>query len=170
MTLLLDPICETVEQRWYPGLPNARAQPWAEMLWNAARLTGITLALTLLFLPLYLILLFFPPFNLFVFFGLNGYLLGREYFEVAAARRLESGEARAAVIISDKPGVWIAGADIEEFGTLSTAEDGERLSRGGHELLGRLERLPIPVIAAIDSPSSPAASNTGGLSSCMSFE
>lgn len=95
MTLLLDPICDAVEQRWYPGLPTAREQPWAEMLWDAARLTGATIALNLLFLPLYLILLFFPPFNLFVFFGLNGYLLGREYFEVAAVRRLESVEARA---------------------------------------------------------------------------
>jgi 3-hydroxyacyl-CoA dehydrogenase / enoyl-CoA hydratase / 3-hydroxybutyryl-CoA epimerase len=66
--------------------------------------------------------------------------------------RLEAGEggARAAVILSAKPGVWIAGADIEEFTTLETAADGERLSRIGHDLLGRLERLPIPVVAAID--------------------
>jgi 3-hydroxyacyl-CoA dehydrogenase/enoyl-CoA hydratase/3-hydroxybutyryl-CoA epimerase len=66
--------------------------------------------------------------------------------------RLEAGEggARAAVIVSDKPGVWIAGADIEEFKDIESAADGERLSRGGHELLDRLERLPIPVVAAID--------------------
>ena len=30
-------------------------------------------------------------------------------------RRLEAGEARSAVIVSEKPGVWIAGADIEQF-------------------------------------------------------
>ena len=35
--------------------------------------------------------------------------------------QLESSDARAAIIISDKPNVWIAGADIEEFGTLRTA-------------------------------------------------
>lgn len=64
--------------------------------------------------------------------------------------RLESGAARAAIIISDKPGVWIAGADIEEFETLETSDDGERLSRTGHDLLRRLERLSIPVLAAID--------------------
>jgi 3-hydroxyacyl-CoA dehydrogenase / enoyl-CoA hydratase / 3-hydroxybutyryl-CoA epimerase len=66
--------------------------------------------------------------------------------------RLEAreGGVRAAVILSSKPGVWIAGADIEEFKTLETAADGERLSRTGHDLLGRLERLPVPVIAAID--------------------
>ena len=64
--------------------------------------------------------------------------------------RLETSDARAAIIISGKPGVWIAGADIEEFGELKTAADGERLSRTGHELLERLERLRIPVLAAID--------------------
>jgi 3-hydroxyacyl-CoA dehydrogenase / enoyl-CoA hydratase / 3-hydroxybutyryl-CoA epimerase len=64
--------------------------------------------------------------------------------------RLERGEARAAVILSEKPGVWIAGADIEQFTTLGSAADGERLSRTAHELLARLERLPIPVVAGID--------------------
>ncbi|HLS68520.1 MAG TPA: EI24 domain-containing protein [Kiloniellales bacterium] len=95
MTLLLDPICEAVEQGWYPDLPPGREQPWAEILWDTARLTGVIVFLNLLFLPLYLVLLFFPPFNLFVFYGLNGYLLGREYFEVAAVRRLQSGEVQA---------------------------------------------------------------------------
>ncbi|HEX7241846.1 MAG TPA: 3-hydroxyacyl-CoA dehydrogenase NAD-binding domain-containing protein, partial [Longimicrobiaceae bacterium] len=45
---------------------------------------------------------------------------------------------------------WIAGADIEEFTRIETAQDGERMSRAGHELLNRLERLRIPVVAAID--------------------
>jgi 3-hydroxyacyl-CoA dehydrogenase/enoyl-CoA hydratase/3-hydroxybutyryl-CoA epimerase len=67
-----------------------------------------------------------------------------------AIRRLEAGDARAAVILSAKPGVWIAGADIEELEEIRTAADGERLSRTAHELLGRLERLAIPVVAAID--------------------
>jgi 3-hydroxyacyl-CoA dehydrogenase / enoyl-CoA hydratase / 3-hydroxybutyryl-CoA epimerase len=69
-----------------------------------------------------------------------------------AIERLESGEAgvEGAVIVSEKPGVWIAGADIEEFGEIRTAADGEQLSRTGHEMLGRLEQLRIPVVAAID--------------------
>jgi 3-hydroxyacyl-CoA dehydrogenase / enoyl-CoA hydratase / 3-hydroxybutyryl-CoA epimerase len=66
--------------------------------------------------------------------------------------RLERGEggARAAVLLSEKEGTWIAGADIEEFADISTAEDGERVSRDAHALLSRLEQLPIPVVAAID--------------------
>jgi 3-hydroxyacyl-CoA dehydrogenase / enoyl-CoA hydratase / 3-hydroxybutyryl-CoA epimerase len=66
--------------------------------------------------------------------------------------RLESGTEpiRAAVIASGKPGVWIAGADVEQLRRIETAADGERLSRTGHELTERLERLAIPVVAAID--------------------
>src|SRR5690606_19135757 len=74
--------------------------------------------------------------------------LVREFATVIDA--LETTEAEAAVILSSKPGVWIAGADIDEFRDLRTPEDGERLSQSGHELLGRLERLRIPVVAAID--------------------
>ena len=33
--------------------------------------------------------------NLFVFFGLNGYLLGREYFELAALRRMDAHAVRS---------------------------------------------------------------------------
>jgi 3-hydroxyacyl-CoA dehydrogenase / enoyl-CoA hydratase / 3-hydroxybutyryl-CoA epimerase len=60
------------------------------------------------------------------------------------------GGARAAVIVSEKRGTWIAGADIEEFKDFHTAADAEGASRAGQDLLNRLERLQIPVVAAID--------------------
>jgi 3-hydroxyacyl-CoA dehydrogenase / enoyl-CoA hydratase / 3-hydroxybutyryl-CoA epimerase len=70
----------------------------------------------------------------------------------AVLERLESGRdgARAAIIVSGKPGVWIAGADVEQLREIRTAADGEALSRSAHELLGRLENLRLPVVAAID--------------------
>ncbi|HEU0053752.1 MAG TPA: enoyl-CoA hydratase-related protein, partial [Longimicrobium sp.] len=70
----------------------------------------------------------------------------------AIIQRLEAGEAgvRAAVILSAKKGTWIAGADIEEFKKFQSAADAEQVSRTGQELLNRLERLRIPVVAAID--------------------
>ncbi len=73
-----------------------------------------------------------------------------EITEILGQLETGGGGARAAVILSGKPGNWIAGADIEEFRKWETAEDGERASRTGQELLGRLENLPIPVVAAID--------------------
>ena len=50
----------------------------------------MALILNILVLPLYLI----PGLNVFVFYGLNGYLLGREYFELVALRRIEPRAAR----------------------------------------------------------------------------
>src|SRR3979409_1608068 len=55
----------------------------------------------------------------------------------------------AAALISGKPDVWIAGADIEEFQELKTATDAERLSRDVQMLLDSVERLRIPIIASI---------------------
>ena len=56
---------------------------------------------------------------------------------------------RGVVLASGKPDTWIAGADIDEFLTMHGASDAESLSRGGQELLSRLESLAIPVVAAI---------------------
>ena len=69
---------------------------------------------------------------------------------VALVTRLERDTTvHAAVFISGKPDVWIAGADIEEFQELKTATDAERLSRDGQMLLDSVERLRIPIVAAI---------------------
>ena len=69
---------------------------------------------------------------------------------VALVSQLERDTTvNGAVLISGKPDVWIAGADIEEFQELKTAADAERLSRDGQMMLDSLERLRVPIIAAI---------------------
>ena len=65
--------------------------------------------------------------------------------------RLDRDESiRAAVIRSGKADVWVAGADIEEFLGIETSSQAEALSRDGHALLDRLEKLRTPVVAAIN--------------------
>ncbi|HEY7878756.1 MAG TPA: enoyl-CoA hydratase-related protein, partial [Gemmatimonadaceae bacterium] len=56
---------------------------------------------------------------------------------------------RAVVLMSGKTENFIAGADIEEFVALGSAQDGEALSRTGQSLLRRLETLRAPVVVAI---------------------
>ena len=75
---------------------------------------------------------------------------------VAIIDRLErDASIEAAVLISGKPENFIAGADIEEFLPLETATDAERLSRSGQALLDSLERVRVPVVAAMsDQPTS----------------
>jgi CysZ protein len=94
LSFLLEDIARAVERRHYPELPPAREQPLGEAIVAALSFFATTVMLNLLLLPVYLLLLFLPPFNVFVFYGVNGYLLGREYFELVAARRLDSREAK----------------------------------------------------------------------------
>jgi 3-hydroxyacyl-CoA dehydrogenase / enoyl-CoA hydratase / 3-hydroxybutyryl-CoA epimerase len=65
-------------------------------------------------------------------------------------RRLDGDASiQAAVLISGKGDTFIAGADIEEFLEIKSADDAERLSLDGQSLLDRLEQLRTPVVAAI---------------------
>jgi 3-hydroxyacyl-CoA dehydrogenase/enoyl-CoA hydratase/3-hydroxybutyryl-CoA epimerase len=74
----------------------------------------------------------------------------REEF-VALLDRLEhDSSVRAAVLLSGKPDVWIAGADVEELAALPGATEAARLSQYGHELMDRVERLRTPIVAAIN--------------------
>ncbi|MFN2400062.1 MAG: fatty acid oxidation complex subunit alpha FadJ [Gemmatimonadaceae bacterium] len=67
-----------------------------------------------------------------------------------AFENLERDESvRAIVLMSGKPDIFIAGADIDEFLEIENAIDAERMSRDGQALLGRIERLRTPVVAAI---------------------
>jgi uncharacterized protein involved in cysteine biosynthesis len=90
--LFTDRVAERVEQRHYPGLAPARPQPLGEIVANTAKLLGASLVLNLLALPLY----FVPGLNLATFYAVNGLLLGREFFETAALRRLDPAAAKRA--------------------------------------------------------------------------
>src|ERR1700694_2964538 len=56
---------------------------------------------------------------------------------------------RGAVLVSGKPDIFIAGADIEQFLELKSAADAEQLSLAGQLLLSRIQKLRIPLVAAI---------------------
>lgn len=90
LSFFLDAAIDAVEARHYPGLPAPRRPGIAEQAVMALRLLLLGLVLNLFALPLYLI----PAINLMVFYGLNGYILGREYLEMVAVRRLEPAERR----------------------------------------------------------------------------
>ena len=73
----------------------------------------------------------------------------REEFAAVLDRLERDQSIRAAIVRSGKPDVWVAGADIEEFLEIETASQAEAMSRDGHALLERLEKLQTPVVAAI---------------------
>lgn len=90
----LEEVASAVEARHYPNLPPARGQPLGEAVAMGLRFAGWALLVNLLALPAILVATFLPPLNLVVFYGLNGYLLSREYFEQVALRRLDERQAR----------------------------------------------------------------------------
>jgi 3-hydroxyacyl-CoA dehydrogenase/enoyl-CoA hydratase/carnithine racemase len=62
---------------------------------------------------------------------------------------LESGDWRA-LVLTGKPYVFAAGADIDEFPRVRTREQAIAGSRAGHDLFGRIRALPYPSVAAIN--------------------
>ena len=72
----------------------------------------------------------------------------REAFATTFDALERDASVRAMVLVSGKPDVFIAGADIDELLAIRSAADAQRLSASGHELLDRLERGK-PVVAAI---------------------
>jgi CysZ protein len=86
--LFLDQVADCVENRHYPNLPTAAGLPMGESIMMSMKFLGILIALNILMLPF----LFLGPLFPFVFYLVNGYLLGREYFELVASRRLPPAE------------------------------------------------------------------------------
>ena len=70
-------------------------------------------------------------------------------FDAMLSTLAADASVRAVVLISGKQDNFVAGADINQFVALETAEEGEALSRAGQEFVGRVERFPKPIVVAI---------------------
>lgn len=109
MGLMLEDVAAAVERRHYPHLEPASPARWHDAAIAGLRLGLFTVAVNIVLLPLYLIFIFIPPLSFALYYAVNGRLLGQEYFEVVALRRMDSasaGELRA----QNRGPVWLAGA------------------------------------------------------------
>ena len=104
-SLFLDEVAAAVEDRHYPHLPPTEPVSFSEGLRDTVNFLGVLVAANAAAVVLYVM---FPFFIFFIFFALNGFLLGREYFQLAAMRRV--GRAQAKVLRSKHYAtIWIAG-------------------------------------------------------------
>ena len=85
----LDDAAEIVERTNFPVEPPGRALPAGRALLYGIRFAGLALLVNLAALTLF----FVPVVNVVAFFAANAYLLGREYFEMAAGRFRPLAEA-----------------------------------------------------------------------------
>jgi 3-hydroxyacyl-CoA dehydrogenase/enoyl-CoA hydratase/3-hydroxybutyryl-CoA epimerase len=61
-----------------------------------------------------------------------------------------ASDVKQIIIASRKPGIFIAGADVTEFTTVSGAEAAKAYVQLGQEVFGKLTKLPQVTVAAID--------------------
>jgi CysZ protein len=88
--LYLDDIAAVVEKEHFPHDPPGRELPALQAIGLAVKFFIVVLLVNIVALFLLLV----PGVNLIAFYLGNGYLLGREYFELAAMRHLAPAEAR----------------------------------------------------------------------------
>ncbi len=104
-SLFLEDVARAVEARHYPELPEAPKQPRWDALRDTVNFLGVIIAANVLALIFYAM---FPPAALFIFWGMNGLLLGMEYFQLAAMRRI--GRKAAKALRRKHLGkIWLAG-------------------------------------------------------------
>jgi len=89
--LFQDEIADILEERDYPADRPGTALPLSQSIVQTIKFTGVVILGNLFALLLLLV----PGINLVAFFLVNGYLLGREFFEFAAMRFLPPAEAKA---------------------------------------------------------------------------
>ena len=106
----LDELAEHVETTSEPVWPAGQALPAGQATALAARFAALSLLVNVMALMLLLV----PGVNAIAFLGANAYLMGREYFELAAMRYRPVEEARA--LRSEKGAyLFIAGIPIALF-------------------------------------------------------
>ncbi|WP_420341751.1 EI24 domain-containing protein [Paenirhodobacter sp.] len=102
----LEDVAELVERTHYPTLPEVRPLGLIEGLGDTLRFFGVVVAANIVALLVYPFVIPFAPM---LFLALNGYLLGREYFQMAAQRRMGRDAARD-LYRRNAPVVWMTGA------------------------------------------------------------
>lgn len=101
--LFLDEVADAVEARHYPHLGPAPHMGLSENIRESLTFLAVLIVANLAALVLYI-----TPLAPFVFYGLNGFLLGREYYRMIAVRRLgrrEAGQSFRRNLLT----VWSAG-------------------------------------------------------------
>jgi len=95
-SMFLETVSRAVEVKHYPSLPAPRNQAFAtEILPELVKFTLIILLVNLVAMPVYLLMALLLGLGFVVSWLVNGYLVGREYLEMVAMRRMTPKEAKA---------------------------------------------------------------------------
>jgi uncharacterized protein involved in cysteine biosynthesis len=141
-SFFVDEIAEHVEQAYYPGDAPGQPLPVGRALWEGTKTALLAVLVYLCATPF----LLFAGFGLLIFFFATAFLLGREYFELAAMRFRPAAEAK---LLRKRHGmtVFVAGMFIAAFVSipilnLATPLFGMAFMVHMHKKLTRQEPLP----------------------------
>ena len=94
-TMFLESVSRAVEARHYPHLPPPRDQSvLGEILPELLKFLVLVIIVNLIALPFYLVLWWLLGLGFVIAWVINGYLLGREYMEMVAMRRMTPRQAK----------------------------------------------------------------------------
>ncbi len=116
-TFFMGEILEAVEKEHYPHDVPGQDLPIGQEIYVALRFLAVMIVLNLFMLVPYLILALFFGIGFLVYFALNGYLMGREYFE-AVAHRYSDIESTKALRRRARGRIFFAGAIVAVLFTI----------------------------------------------------
>lgn len=104
-SFFLDEVASAVEARHYPQLPPVKPVGFYDSLRDTINFLGVLIGANIVAIALYI---FLPFAAVFIFWALNGLLLGREYYFIAAMRRVgrEGAKQRRRAHFGT---IWLAG-------------------------------------------------------------
>lgn len=112
MGIMIDQIATAVEEDYYPNRIGTRKVNLGETLFSAFKLMLLMIIVNLIAFVPYVILFFMGGFGFIALFVVvNGFLLGREYFEMVAARHMEPADLKY-VRVENGSRIFFAGALI----------------------------------------------------------
>jgi uncharacterized protein involved in cysteine biosynthesis len=95
ISVFIERIADIVEREHYPQLGPARGIPIWTGIWTGLVFLVAVVVLNLVMLPFYIVAIFVAGLGAVLFYGINGWLTARLYFEQVALRRMDPPEAKA---------------------------------------------------------------------------
>ena len=117
ISVFMERIADIVEARHYPQLGPARGIPLWTGLWSGILFLFTLVAINLVMLPFYVVALFVAGLGAVLFYGVNGLLTGREYYEQVTLRRRDPAEVKA-WRKANTGTLWLTGIGIVFLGTV----------------------------------------------------
>jgi CysZ protein len=152
-SIFVDEVADHVERAHYPAQPPGAALPFGVAMTEGIKTALLTILVYLIVLPF----VFFAGAGFIIFFIATAWLLGREYFELAAMRFRQPAEAKAmrkdnastvftaGLFIAAFVSIPIVNLATPLFGMAFMVHMHKRLSGPGPELIEPERRRGIPV-------------------------